>query len=80
MSRSGSTLVEQILASHPLVHGAGELTNLGVIANAAVDSSGRPVPFPDYVSQLGSHSLRRLGQTYLAGLPPLSRGEDADHR
>ena len=28
MPRSGSTLVEQILASHPQVHAAGELTNL----------------------------------------------------
>ena len=28
MPRSGSTLVEQIISSHHLVHGAGELTNL----------------------------------------------------
>lgn len=28
MPRSGTSLVEQILASHPMVHGAGELTNL----------------------------------------------------
>ncbi len=29
MPRSGSTLVEQILASHPQIHAAGELRNLG---------------------------------------------------
>ena len=28
MPRSGTTLVEQILASHPMVHGAGELRRL----------------------------------------------------
>lgn len=28
LPRSGTTLVEQILASHPLVHGAGEIQNL----------------------------------------------------
>ncbi len=32
MPRSGTTLVEQILASHPGVHGAGELPTLGRIA------------------------------------------------
>ena len=29
MPRSGTSLVEQILATHPKVHGAGELTELG---------------------------------------------------
>ncbi len=28
MPRSGTTLIEQILASHPMVHGAGELKRL----------------------------------------------------
>ncbi len=32
MPRSGTSLVEQILASHPEVHGAGELGDLGAIA------------------------------------------------
>ncbi|MDE0808868.1 MAG: tetratricopeptide repeat protein, partial [Alphaproteobacteria bacterium] len=32
MPRSGTTLIEQILASHPLVHGAGELDNLTRLA------------------------------------------------
>jgi tetratricopeptide (TPR) repeat protein len=38
MPRSGSTLVEQIISSHHLVHGAGELTNLpDIIAPIATD-------------------------------------------
>lgn len=32
MPRSGTTLVEQILASHPSVHGAGELRDMALIA------------------------------------------------
>ncbi|CDX55834.1 Sulfotransferase [Mesorhizobium plurifarium] len=34
MPRSGTTLTEQILASHPDVYGAGELAKLGRVANA----------------------------------------------
>jgi len=35
MPRSGSTLIEQILASHPEVHGAGELIQLRALFEAA---------------------------------------------
>lgn len=34
MPRSGTTLVEQILASHPMAHGCGELTGIASIAQA----------------------------------------------
>ena len=33
MPRSGTTLVEQILASHPMVHGAGELKRLQTLVD-----------------------------------------------
>jgi tetratricopeptide (TPR) repeat protein len=36
MPRSGTTLVEQILSSHPAVYGAGELTEIGDIAEPPV--------------------------------------------
>ena len=35
MPRSGTTLIEQICASHPAVHGAGELNRLGTVARTA---------------------------------------------
>ena len=35
MPRSGTTLTEQLLASRPGVHGAGELTEIGVLAKEA---------------------------------------------
>jgi len=44
MPRSGTSLVEQILASHPNVHGAGELATLSQTLAAAVGT----VALPDY--------------------------------
>ena len=37
LPRSGTTLCEQILASHPLVHGAGELVELARVAGIAAE-------------------------------------------
>jgi tetratricopeptide (TPR) repeat protein len=71
MPRSGSTLIEQILASHPQVHAAGELKNLDRAVGAMPDSAGRPVLFPHYMPSIDADGLRRLGKAYLASLPPL---------
>ncbi len=75
MPRSGSTLVEQILASHPQVHAAGELNNLTRVIRGATDSAGRQVFFPIGVRDLDGDGLRRLGQAYLAGLPTPAEGQ-----
>ena len=57
MMRSGSTLVEQILASHPAVHGAGELPAFIRIASGAV-------AYPEGVAALDGMSLRELAARY----------------
>ncbi|HEX4144961.1 MAG TPA: tetratricopeptide repeat protein [Pirellulales bacterium] len=75
MPRSGSTLVEQILASHPQVHGAGELQNLDSAVQNFEDASGWPQSFPASILNCEPDSLRRLGQAYLASLPPLAEGK-----
>ena len=75
MPRSGSTLVEQILASHPQVHAAGELKNLDRVVETVSDPAGRPVPFPSPNRQLNADGLRRLGQAYLASLPTPADGK-----
>ncbi|HEX4145459.1 MAG TPA: sulfotransferase [Pirellulales bacterium] len=75
MPRSGSTLVEQILASHPQVHAAGELTNLERVVRGVLDSAGRPIPFPAWIDALERDTVRRLGQTYLANLPAVADGK-----
>ena len=65
MPRSGTTLIEQILASHPDVHGAGELRQMQIV----VDEIGA---FPDAVPDLPPERLRQLGATYLARVRPLA--------
>ncbi len=66
--RSGTTLVEQILASHPQVHGAGELSYL----QRLVDGIGA---YPADVKALDKNALRRLGRDYLARVAPLGQGK-----
>jgi tetratricopeptide (TPR) repeat protein len=58
MPRSGSTLVEQILASHSEVYGAGELALLGQLMNASDWQS----------AQLSDDYFRSLRRSYLSGL------------
>ncbi len=63
LPRSGSTLVEQILASHPGVEGAGEITDLQRVIDA--ESKRRGQPFPDWVEQVNQEDWERLGREYL---------------
>jgi tetratricopeptide (TPR) repeat protein len=64
MPRSGSTLVEQILASHPLVEGTGELFELQDIA-AAISGNRTGISLPDAMAGLAPSELEALGQRYL---------------
>jgi tetratricopeptide (TPR) repeat protein len=64
MPRSGTTLTEQIIASHPEVHGAGELPDLTAIM--LPDIAG--VAFPDNLGLLDQALLAAWGAEYVAGL------------
>jgi tetratricopeptide (TPR) repeat protein len=76
MPRSGSTLVEQILASHPQVHGAGELTALEKMEAGGMFRAGDPpLPFPESIPALDGAGLRRLAQAYLGRLPEAPNGK-----
>ena len=66
MVRSGSTLVEQILASHPKVYGAGELSTLSDVVSNVRAPSGNPVPYPEFVTGLDAHALSQIGAYYVA--------------
>jgi len=58
-------LVEQILASHPMVFGAGELSELADIV-ARLGGAGRTfADFPENVRALSESDLRELGARYL---------------
>lgn len=63
MPRSGSTLVEQILASHSMVEGPGELTDLPMVLTRESDRRG--IPYPDWVKDAKSGDWQRLGEEYL---------------
>jgi len=63
LPRSGSSLTEQILASHPDVEGAGELSDLGALMDE--ESRRRRRGFPDWVADATPDDWRRLGERYL---------------
>lgn len=64
MPRSGSTLVEQILASHPDVEGANEIMDLPHVLDG--ESRRRNQPFPGWVHDAAAADWQRLGAEYLA--------------
>lgn len=63
LPRSGSTLLEQMLAAHPEVEGASELPDLGEIIQ--LESQRRHRPYPDWIPEASAADWHRLGQEYL---------------
>ncbi len=72
MQRSGTTLAEQILASHPAVHGAGELTDLGHIADALRAALGSDAAYPLCLNTATPEILDTMARRYLDRLDALS--------
>ena len=72
MPRSGTTLVEQILASHPQVHGAGELPYLQQLSDALSGKLGRP--FPEDLAKIEPNSWQGLGKNHVKALKKLAPG------
>jgi tetratricopeptide (TPR) repeat protein len=77
MPRSGTTLVEQILASHPMVYGAGELEDLNQIAREPRNVRGLSLQYPYFVPPLDRSELRNIGEQYLAAIG--RRAPTAEH-
>lgn len=73
MPRSGTTLIEQILARHPRVDALGERMDLAWVIDAAATERG--VPYPALIDGLEAADLRSLGARYLAAV-----GASADAR
>ena len=67
MPRSGTTLVETIIASHPEVHGAGELGDILALA-AEPTENYKGVGFPLSLRGLSPSDFTRMGARYVAGL------------
>lgn len=72
MPRSGTTLVEQILASHPDVFGAGELGDIQKIVATLPAAIGTSTPYPRCMDELAQETLDELSQGYLSVLANFS--------
>jgi tetratricopeptide (TPR) repeat protein len=74
MPRSGTTLVEQVLASHHAVFGAGERSELSEIILSMATQRLGATAFPEAVWTMGPPELRQMGAAYLAALRKLAPG------
>jgi tetratricopeptide (TPR) repeat protein len=72
--RSGKSILEQMLASHPKVTGGGELRHLGAMTEAARLRAGRRQPYPDCVRELSPQDAQSLGAGYLQFLRSVAAG------
>ncbi len=68
MPRSGTTLVEQILASHPQVHGHGELEEMAELVRGLSERLGSRQPYPECVKTLDEITAGSLAEAHLAQL------------
>jgi hypothetical protein len=72
MARSGTTLVEQILASHPKAFGAGELTCFETAMKGIRTRFAAAASYPEAVSGMLDADFRELGARYLAEIEKLA--------
>jgi len=68
MPRSGTTLVEQIIASHPRAHGGGELKKIHRIQRDLPKRLGTRLPYPRCARLLDRATAAQLGREYVAYL------------
>jgi tetratricopeptide (TPR) repeat protein len=74
MPRSGTTLIEQILASHSQVFGAGELEDLEQAVVALRGGNAAQASFPEIVAELSGEALRQVASNYLERITQASPG------
>jgi tetratricopeptide (TPR) repeat protein len=72
LPRSGSTLIEQILASHSQVEGTQELPDIGIMADRLGGGAKRPSEgaYPDILAALSAAEFIALGEEYLRRAKP----------
>jgi hypothetical protein len=74
MLRSGTTLVEQILASHPAVYAGGEIEFFRAIARQLPERIGSGQPYPECLQTLNAETIGGVSSAYLEQL----RGQSDD--
>jgi len=75
MPRSGTTLVEQIIASHPAVYGGGELQTLNDVLLTVRGPDGARLAYPEFVAALDEAALAQIGTRYVASASALAAAE-----
>jgi hypothetical protein len=65
LPRSGTTLVEQILASHPSIYGAGELLDLTDLVERMGENLGNSGAYPENIAALTPDQLNAFGKLYV---------------
>jgi hypothetical protein len=65
MPRSGSTLVEQILSSHPDVYGAGEVKYLSMALGRLRDRFPSMPKYPEMVAKISPAQMGIVAETYV---------------
>jgi len=76
LPRSGSTLLEQILASHSAVEGTMELPNILNIVSQFDDVTASRDGYPQTVATVPAAHFSALGSRYIAETNPLRRGRE----
>jgi tetratricopeptide (TPR) repeat protein len=76
LPRSGSTLLEQVLASHSAVEGTAELPYIGRLATSLNRNRASGINYPEAVRELTPAHLAAFGTEYLA-LTRMHRRTDA---
>jgi tetratricopeptide (TPR) repeat protein len=70
LPRTGTTLVERILSSHPEVYAAGELENFGVALERLSGANSPVMLSPGVIHRAGRISWETLGEIYIASTRP----------
>ena len=78
LPRSGSTLIEQILASHSRVEGTSELPYVGRVAMSLNRNRADGINYPEAVRELAGEHFQALGDEYL-DLARMHRTEGKPH-
>ena len=69
--RSGTTLIEQIIASHPQAFGAGELANLNDVTKGQDNDSSNDIA--ERIPKFTATDIADVARRYLAALPDAAR-------
>ena len=77
LPRAGSTLLEQIVASHSQVEGTMELAEIPRLVHHlnGREQGGQPGHYPHVLAQLDVESLRKAGEKYLADTQAYRHGK-----